>query len=272
VSGFSHQGAITIVEPDGHISWQYDLPADSEANDVWLLPNGHVVFAYRVGVREVTVDKQTVWDFPAPSGAEIQGCQPLPEGGFLIGESHDGGIGYLRTLDQQGHVQKTVTVEAGVKLGAHGQFREVRKTPQGTYLVDYVDLKAAREVDDAGKVLREFPCGSFVAVRLPNQNTLIACGDAHRVIEVDAQGATVWQVGETEIAGNQLGFAAGVQRLPNGNTIICNWPGHGGLPPGQPQAFELTPDKRVVWTVNDPALKWLSNLEVVDSYASPILR
>ena len=71
------------------------------------------------------------------------------------------------------------------------------------------------------------------------QHADLRCGDDHRVIEVDGQGSVVWQVTEHEIPGNQLGFAAGLQRLPNGNTIICNWPGHGGVPANQPQAFEL---------------------------------
>ena len=64
-------------------------------------------------------------------------------------------------------------------------------------------------------------------------------GDAHRVIEVDAQNKIVWEVTESEIAGNKLGFAAGVQRLGNGNTVICNWPGHFASDPHEPQAFEI---------------------------------
>ncbi len=172
-----------------------------------------------------------VWNYDAPSGSEVHSCQPLSNGSFLIGEAHDGGVGYLRELDAAGKVQKTVTLTVDGSIGAHGQFREVRKTPQGTYLVTYLQLNKAREVDDTGQVLHEFPCGSFVAIRLSDGNTLIACRDDHRVIEVDPQGSVVWEVTQNEIPGNQLGFAAGLQRLANGNTIICNWPGHGGVPP-----------------------------------------
>jgi len=44
-----------------------------------------------------------------------------------------------------------VTIAAGTGLSTHGQFREVRKTPQDTYLVTYLDLNKAREVDGTGK-------------------------------------------------------------------------------------------------------------------------
>jgi hypothetical protein len=266
ISGMSDGGPVAVVAADGHIEWQYDLTG--EANDAWLLGDGNIVFAYKSGARELTPDKQVVWNYDAPSGSEVHSCQPLAGGAFLIGEAHDGGVGYLRELDAAGKVQKTVTLNVGGNISAHGQFREVRKTSQGTYLVTYLQLGKARELDDTGKLLREFPCGSFVAVRLGDGNTLIACGDDHRVIEVDPQGSVVWQVTEREIPGNQLGFAAGVQRLANGNTVICNWPGHGGLPPGQPQAFELTRDKKLVWQLQDPRLKLVSNLEVVDPDAS----
>ena len=261
VNGMSDGGPVALVAADGHIEWQYDLPG--EANDAWRLTNGDIVFAYKTGARELTADKQVVWSYDAPAGSEVHSCQPLPNG-FLLGEAHDGGVGYLRELDATGKLQKTVTVNVGGGLSAHSQFREVRKTPQDTYLVTYLGLGKARELDASGNLLREFPCGSFVAIRLPNANTLIACGDDHRVIEVDPLGAVVWEVTEKEIPGNQLAFAAGLQRLPNGNTVICNWPGHGGVPANQPQAFEVTRDKRVVWQLSDPRLKLVSNLQVLD--------
>jgi len=139
----------------------------------------------------------------------------------------------------------------------------VRKTSDGTYLVTYLQLNQAMEFDATGKQLRTFPCGSFVAVRLPDGNTLIGCGDAHRVIEVDRADKVVWEVTENEIAGNRLGFAAGVQRLANGNTVISNYPGHFAVDPHEPQAFEVTRDKKLVWELRNAQLGWTSNVEVL---------
>jgi hypothetical protein len=265
LSSVSDKGELALVADDGHIEWKYDVLAlGGEANDAWLLPSGDVVFAYKTGAREMTLAKQTVWDYRAPAGSEVHSCQPLPDGNFLIGEAHDAGVGFLREVNATGQVVSTVTLNVPGGIAAHGQFREVRKTNQGTYLVTYLQLNQAMEFDAGGKLLVTYPCGSFVAVRLPDAHTLIACGDAHRVIEVDAANQIVWEVDENDVPGNKLGFAAGLQRLPNGNTLICNWPGHFAVDPHQPQAFELTRDKKVVWELNQPELGWVSNAELVD--------
>jgi hypothetical protein len=70
-----------------------------------------------------------------------------------------------------------------------------------------------------------------------------------------------------EIPGNKLGFAAGLQRLANGNTVIANCPGHFAVDPHQPQAFEVTRDKKLVWELHDPLLKWTSSIEILDPEA-----
>ena len=273
LSSVSDRGLLAIMSAQGQIEWQYDvLSLGGEANDAWLLPNGDVVFAYKQGAEELTPAKQVVWNYSAPAGSEVHSCQPLSDGNFLIGEAHDQGLGYLREVDGSGKVQSTVTIQVPGGLSAHAQFREVRKTPQGTYLVTYLQLDRAMEFDGSGQKLREFPCGMFVAVRLPDGNTLISCGDDHRVIEVDPQDNVVWQVTESEIPGNTLGFAAGLERLPNGNTVICNWPGHTGLASPPPQAFELTRDKQVVWELDDARLGWVSNAEILDNLDSAPLR
>ena len=267
LNAISDRGIMALVARDGQVEWQFNVMSlGSEANDAWVLANGNIAFAYVKGAREMTPAKEVVWNYAAPAGTEVQSCQPLPNGNFLIGEAHDGGVGLLREIDGTGKVVSTVTVTEPGGFSPHNQFREVRKTPQGTFLVTYLQSNKAVEFDAAGKQLRQFACGSFVAIRLPNGNTLSSCGDAHRVIEVDPQDKIVWEVTESEIPGNRLGFAAGLQRLANGNTVICNWPGHAGAAE-QPQAFELTRDKKVVWEVNNPQLGWTSNIEVLDPEA-----
>jgi hypothetical protein len=264
LTSVAHPGPLAIITDAGAVEWSIDI-AD-ESNDAWVLPSGNILHAYRTGARELTPTKQVVWDYPAPAGSEIHGCQPLDNGNYLLGESHDGGLSYLREVDNTGAVKATVTVQADATLTAHQQFREVRKTTPGTYLVTYMGLGKARELDAQGKQLREFACGSFVATRLPDGNTLIACGDEHRVIEVDPQDKIVWEVDEKDVPGNVLGFAAGLQRLANGNTVIANWSGHGG-DATQPQVFEITRDKKVVWEAKNPDLKLVSMVEILDPSA-----
>ena len=263
LNGFSDKGMLAIVNPDGTHAWDYTI-AQAEANDAWLLPNGDVVLAFIAGAREVTPAKQTVWQYMAPAGAEVHSVQPLPGGLFLIGESHSDGTSFLYEMDKTTTISHTVKVTLGG--GSHGQFREVRKTPQGTYITSQLNGKAM-EWDANGARLNTYPCGSFVGIRLPDGNTLISCGDDHRLIEVNPQNAIVWQVGQNDIPGNTLFFVAGLQRLPNGNTVVCNWPGHVGGS-AQPQVFEITRDKKVVWQVRDASLGWISNIEILDPAAT----
>ncbi len=58
-------------------------------------------------------------------------------------------------------------------------------------------------------------------------------------------GKVVWEVNENDLPGNPLRFVAGLERLPNGNTLICNWGGHGHVGE-QPQIVEITRDRKVV--------------------------
>src|SRR5581483_7097118 len=100
------------------------------------------------------------------------------------------------------------------------------------------------------------------AVRLPNGNTIVSCADGKggsRVFEVNRRGETVWQVQGDELPGISLKFMAGLQRLPNGNTLMANWLGHNQFGRA-PDLIEVTPDKRVVWTFADPqALRTVSS-------------
>jgi hypothetical protein len=257
-------GSVAIVAADGSIEWEYKIT--DETADSWLLPNGNVVFSFKGGVRELTPDKATVWEYKAPANTEVQSCQPLENDQFLIGEAHSDGNSVLLEMGRDKKVTKTVNIKT-TTTNAHDEFRQVRKTPAGTYLVTQQRTGGkAQEYDATGKLLRTFPCGRYVAIRLPDKNTLIACGDDHRIIEVDASDQIVWEVKESDIPNNKLLFVAGLQRLPNGNTVVANWSGHAGTP-NQPQVFEITRDKKVVWEVKDAKLSLISSISILDSDA-----
>jgi hypothetical protein len=84
------------------------------------------------------------------------------------------------------------------------------------------------------------------------------------VIEVDPQDKVVWSLDENDLPGNPLRFVAGIQRLPNGNTVVCNWGGHGHVGQ-QPEVVEVTPDKKVVWQVDDyKTFKTISGIQILD--------
>jgi hypothetical protein len=265
-------GYVAIIDGSGKVEWT--MPEKQEASDTWLLPNGHILMSYKHGVREIVPGlksgkgAETVWERPTATGGETHACQPLPGNRILIGESYQG-VSYILEIDREG--KEYVRIELKDFGGKHNSFREIRKTPQGTYLVcQQRGGGKAMEIDAEGKTIRTFPGGRFVATRLPDGNTLIACGDEHRVIEVDPAGKIVWSIGQNDLEGVSLGFASGLQRLPNGNTLITNWGGHGGS--AGAAILEVTRDKKVVWRSPDSISNRVSNLYVLDLPADKIWR
>jgi hypothetical protein len=71
-------------------------------------------------------------------------------------------------------------------------------------------------------------------------------------VEYDAAEKMVWELNERDLPGNPLRLMAGCQRLANGNTLFCNYLGHGHVGQ-QPMVFEVTREKKVVWECADHA-------------------
>ncbi len=67
-----------------------------------------------------------------------------------------------------------------------------------------------------------------------------------------------------ELPGISLKFMTGLQRLPNGNTVLTNWLGHGHLGKA-PHIIEVTPAKEVIWSFADhQVLKTVSSIQLLD--------
>jgi hypothetical protein len=56
----------------------------------------------------------------------------------------------------------------------------------------------------------------------------------------------------------------GLQRLPNGTTVMSNWLGQGPFGNG-PHVLEITPEKKVVWSFADhQTMKAVASVQVLD--------
>ena len=136
----------------------------------------------------------------------------------------------------------------------HGQFRHARMTRSGTLLVAHMDMGKVVEYDQNGKEIWSVAAPSaWGAVRLKNGNTLISGNQHGYVREVDPKGETVWEINKNDLPGMPLLTVQEVDRLANGNTVICNWA--GSLPlekwPEVVQVIEVTRSKKVVWALRD---------------------
>jgi hypothetical protein len=127
------------------------------------------------------------------------------------------------------------------------------------------DRKVA-EVDTTGRIVREHPVPGYPheIVPLKSGNWLVTCGDGHQVVELNAKGDIVWSVQENDLPDNPLRLMAGIQRLPNGNLLLCNYLGHGHIGKN-PHLYEVTPDKQLVWSYADHGLfKTINQIQVID--------
>jgi hypothetical protein len=140
------------------------------------------------------------------------------------------------------------------KGNAHMQTRMTRKLTDGTYLCPHLLDFAVIHYDRSGRILDRLDTTSpgdsehkeqtwpFTAIRLADGNTLVGLTRGNRVAEFSPEGKIAWQVTNAEV-DNLMKDACGVQRLPNGNTIINSY----AAKPGETRLFEITRDKRVVW-------------------------
>jgi hypothetical protein len=256
------QGKVFIVGADGKVEWSYDAPF---ANDIWQLPNGNLLFNTGHGVKEVTLGKQLVFSYESASA--IYACQRLANGNTFVGECD---AGRLLEVNPAGKIVHEIRLLPEGRDGGPAYMRNARRLANGNYLVSHYGPGVVREYDPQGKIVREIPApgGPHSAIRLPNGNTLIASADGNgapaRVFEVDPAGQTVWEVKGDELPGISLKFMSGLQRLPNGNTVMSNWLGHNNFGKA-PHLIEITRDKKVVWTFSDHVtMKTISSVLLLD--------
>jgi len=243
VCGDILRGQVIKMDATGKAVWTYDAKV---VCDVWALPNGNILFSGpATGAVEVTPDKKVVWQYKGGRGEKIYGCQPLPNGDVMIAV-------FSKKSPRIIEVGRDGAINTSFPLQVKKDIRLARKTKRGTYLLAARQNRAVHEYDADGKLIRNIkvPGNVYLAVELENGNILVACGDGHTIVEIDPNDKIVWQIKEKDLPGHPLRFVAGFQRLPNGNTVICNWGGHGHTGK-QAQIFEVTQDKKVVWEIFD---------------------
>ena len=260
------RGHVAIVNGKGLVEWEVSCPFG--AHDIARLPNGNLLLhTGPTTIVEMTPAKKVVWKHESrpkegyKGKVEIHSFQRLDDGLTMIAES---GNRRIVEVDRDDKIVREVPLTVN-KPNSHHDTRLARKLTSSHYLVCHEGDGVVREYDDKGKVVWSYtldlggrpaspghgPEGHgtavFGALRRDNGNTLIATGNGNRVIEVNPQGKIVWSIGHDELPGIRLAWVTTLQLLPNGNLIVGNC--HAG--PDNPQLFEVTRDKKVVWTFKD---------------------
>jgi len=254
--GVGKANGAVIVGEDNEVTWKLDMPA----SDGWVLPNGNVLLALygtkgfpNGGIVEVDREsKEIVFQYKGQQ-KETSTVSVLPNGNYLLAEL--GPQPRAVEINRRGEVVKTTPLKCQTK-NFHMQTRMLRLLPNGNYIAPHLLDFAVKEyvpgsgevvniipTDDRGREKKDWP---FTAIRLDNGNTLIACTNGNRIIEVNADGEIVWSVDNDDLGQELFDDACGAQRLPNGNTVISSYHAKGD----SVKLFEVTRDKKVVWTYN----------------------
>ncbi|HYW42071.1 MAG TPA: hypothetical protein VE959_04390 [Bryobacteraceae bacterium] len=255
---YAGEGYNTIfLVNHGKVIWTYSTGKGGEIDDVWMMTNGHILFTRQFHVEEVTPKKEIVWHYDPPEGTEVHSCQPigldrvlLVQNGLppklMIVNKRTGAVELEHALPAESLTDpKTV----------HPQFRRIRMTAKGTYLAPFLKMNKVVEYDKDFKPVWSYDIPTpWAAVRLHNGNTLIDDEHDRLVREVSPAGETVWQFGQADLPPDiVLHNIQTADRLANGNTVIFSSTGGTKAEerPGIIQVLEVTPDKKVVWVLQD---------------------
>jgi hypothetical protein len=234
----------------GHILWEVRHP--DHHHDGALLHNGNVMLL-------------CLAELPAELAARVEGGRP--------GSEHEGRIYSDKLVEMttsgdivwewaawehlDPSVDRMPAVQDDRTEWTHAN--TVQETRDGSMLVSFRNLSTIVRVErPSGRIVWKltYPTISHQHApnELPNGNILIFDNGTHRldhstpysrVIEVDpASSEVVWSYQEQQISDFFSPFISNAQRLPNGNTLICE--GSFG------RLFEVTADGEVVWEYVNP--------------------
>jgi hypothetical protein len=243
----------------GKVVWTYQTGPGYEYDDVWMLSNGNILYTRMQYVAEITSDKKVVWRYDCdnssgPNHTEVHTCQPIGlDRVMFVVNGLPPRLMIINTKTGAVEVNHEVPSADGQPFspkGIHGQFRRARYTAQGTYLLSYLSSAKVVEYDKDFNKTWSYPIKSpWAAIRLMNGNTLVTDEQDSLTREVNPKAETVWEFRNTDLP-EAFRFVQAPQtctRLANGNTIFTS---RGGGGKG-PQLVEVTPDKKVVWVLQD---------------------
>lgn len=261
--------ALEFNENDD-IVWEFE----GNTRDITKLENGNYLISLRDKIIEVTADKNIVWTYQSTMNEELMSAQRLPNGMTLVTEL--GLNPRLVEVNALGEIEHEIPIQPETD-NVHMQSRMARKLSNGNYLVPHRLMPFVKEYDKEGHLVKslrvdipqlggpEAGNGTFVAIRLDNGTTVITCASGNRLVILDKEGNLEWQL-TTEEIGGQLQDVCGLQVLKNGNFLVSCYGNqtHEGL-----KMMEITRDKKIVWTYQNPDVRYVHTLQVLTTNGMP---
>lgn len=269
-------GETRLIDGTGHTLWTY--PAGTR--DGFVLPDGRLLLALSKSdahphgavalVGRITGGGFTNYFTWEGTQSEVNTAQLLPNGNIVTTEA--GEHPRILELDPSGKIVVEVPIKCQ-NSNHHMESRMTRKLANGNYLVPQLLDKVVREYSPKGEIVWEYktpdePAESwpFTAIRLENGNTLINLTHGNHVVEVDPAGQVVWHLTNADLPSPLLKDPCGAQRLPNGNTVITSY----GAGDQKVKLLEVTRDKQVVWTYEEPKAGGVHEFQILNTDGLPL--
>ena len=256
VSASYGKNILAITNAEGDVLWSHRTAGPQRGHaghhDVHLLANGNILYHDTwTTLKEINLAKKEVWSYDCGNS---NGNDGKPVGVHAFGRLLNGNTriveskaGRVIEVNRDGMLIRSFPL----KPGGTQSSRWARETNQGTYLVCSEQPGVVTEYDlKTGKVVWEYLIKTRVygAIRLRNGNTLIASGSGNSVVEVTPDKKVVWEI-KDKVPGTEINlkWTTCLQETDNGNFIVGNC--HAG--PDNPQIFEITRQKEIVWEFNE---------------------
>jgi hypothetical protein len=244
-----------IIAEDGSEDWN---AGRAGARDGFILPNGNALIAWSDEVKEMTREHEVVFHYArSAENKELGTVQRLENGNTLITEL--GVKPRLLEVAKDGAIAVDVPLQPETD-NAHMQTRMARKLANGNYLVPHLLAFRVKEYTSDGKVVKHFATDMeelggraaenwpFTAIRLENGHTVVNLTHGNKTVELNAEGKVIWKISNDDFPElKPFADPCGAQRLPNGNTVIASYASKGPI-----KVFEVTPEKKIVWTYTGP--------------------
>ncbi len=242
------------VDPRGHVAWEKrgcgNVHCAYAHGDFIYYSNGAI---YRVPrTCGPWTNPERIWASEVNMGGGALCFDLTPEGTLVIGVNSTCEVVEMdvRSRRELAHFAVDAGNSSGEMPPPHGRVRCVRKTSKGTYLVACAGAETVREFNCVGQIVWSVKAPAFVfdVVRRPNGNTLVS--HVTGITEYSYKGDVVWTLTPTDIPGlNAANFTA-LQLRKNGNLVVGTWANGANL--STAAAFEVTPEKKVVWSLSSP--------------------
>ncbi len=201
-----------------------------------MLDGGRILIAWKDEVVEYSMHEQNKVLFRytlSKANREIGTAVRLDNGKTLIVEL--GPEPKLMEVNPEGNIALSLPLQPETD-NTHMQTRMARKLPNGNYLVPHLLAFSLKEYSPEGRVVhtlrtdleelggRPAENWPFTAIRLDNGNTLVSLTHGNKVVEFDSRGNVIWKVTNEDFPSlKPFVDPCGVQRLPNGNTVIASY-------------------------------------------------